>query len=244
MPNYPSFVRLSIVASYLKSRYSIWRTRRIHALHRRQHEAAYAEIDTIIRRFHDAGGLKHDFQAYKLFELSSLLSKHRPKKILELGSGTTTAVFSNYVRQDRGSSLTVIDESQHWLDNARRLAQIDDFDKRFDLIVAPKIEEWVDSTPIARYDVNITGEYDFILVDGPSLTIGGVKDKRAVNTNILPIIDRQETAIILVDIRAATVDAMLRHALDHYKITRSDIITGNLRPGYNYFTRFEKRLGV
>ena len=65
---------------------------KLHRHHRVQNSDAYVEIDAILARFRSAGGLKHDFQPYKLFQLRQLLERYRPATMLELGSGSSTAV--------------------------------------------------------------------------------------------------------------------------------------------------------
>lgn len=204
--------------------------------------ARYAGIDRIIDRFRANGGLKHEFQAYKLVALASLLEQHKPNKILELGSGTTTAVFSDYIRNTPGSTLTVIDESPDWLENARNIADIPSDDGRFSLRFAPKVETALPEGPIARYDIDLAADYDFVLVDGPSLTIDGVKNKRAVNDNIIALLGPQGPKLIAVDIRRATVDAMRQAAKGYYEVMPSDLFRGGLMPiGYRYFTLFKRK---
>jgi ubiquinone/menaquinone biosynthesis C-methylase UbiE len=81
--------------------------------------AEYQKYDNIIKRFRSSGGLKHDFQAYKLYSLVKLLNQEQPRSILELGTGTSTMIFKEYVSKEDGACLTSVDESMHWLDNTR-----------------------------------------------------------------------------------------------------------------------------
>ena len=50
---------------------------KLHRHHRVQNSDAYVEIDAILARFRSAGGLKHDFQPHKLFQLRQLLERYR-----------------------------------------------------------------------------------------------------------------------------------------------------------------------
>ena len=103
----------------------------LYRRHRAQN-AAYVDIDAILARFRSAGGLKHDFQPYKLFQLRQLLERYRPASMLELGSGSSTAVFAAHIRE-YGGRLCSVDESDSWLANAMKLAGIEADDKHFEM---------------------------------------------------------------------------------------------------------------
>ena len=142
---------------------------------------AYVDIDDVVTRFRGSGGLKHRFQAYKLFELNQLLERHRPATILELGSGSSTAIFAAFVKQGEGRHLTSVDESGKWLANARSLAGINADDARF---------TWLESQPRAHQDASgvrigygiSAAPYDFVFIDGPSLKLDGVQQRMRSTT--------------------------------------------------------------
>ena len=183
---------------------------RIHHKHRQFHANSYHRIDTILEIFRTAGGLKHDYQAYKLYSLREILYAKRPRRILELGTGTTTAVFADYVREC-GGELWSVDESIDWLANSRRLASIEDGDDRFHLLHAAKLsQKGEDGRPVAiGYDIEWGDEvFDLILVDGPSLWVDGVRYRQAINPDIFDIFNCNPPHTILVDIRASTVNAI------------------------------------
>ena len=74
--------------------------KKAHLSHRKEHLHDYADIDEIVKSFTSGGGLKHEFQSYKLWELKKYLEMHSPKNILELGSGSSTLIFCKiYFRQ-------------------------------------------------------------------------------------------------------------------------------------------------
>ena len=67
---------------------------RAHKVHRQNSPGEYEEILAIISKFRNSGGLQHEFQAYKLFELQKYLQMFKPTSILELGSGSSTFIFA------------------------------------------------------------------------------------------------------------------------------------------------------
>ena len=83
-----------------------------------------------------------------MFSLVQLLKDLRPENILELGSGTTTAVFADWVRSNEGVRLHSIDESESWIGKSSKLAGISKDDERFRMMNAPKIvEKFEDGRP-------------------------------------------------------------------------------------------------
>ena len=211
----------------------------IHQAHRIGHQKDYKRIDEILKQFRNAGGLKHDYQAYKLFSLWKLLLVERPQRILELGSGASTAMFADYVRLFGGQLLS-IDESGEWLANSKRLADIDTDDPRFTLRQADKQVLRKDGKPLEiGYDIRFDdGVFDLVLIDGPSLRVDGGRFKQAVNPNIFDIVDQAPPKLILVDIRKATVAAISQRLPGRYQCEISDVIQETIRPGYRYFTEF------
>ena len=55
-----------------------------HRKHLKCFSDDYEEINKIIENFRGSGGLKHEFQLYKLWELQKYLTKYKPKKLLSL----------------------------------------------------------------------------------------------------------------------------------------------------------------
>ena len=73
---------------------------------------AYAEIQP-------TGASGFSRQPYKGFDLIRLLRKHQPKKIIEMGSGTTTAVFVHFAKQT-GAECISYEHSPVWADSANK----------------------------------------------------------------------------------------------------------------------------
>jgi len=209
--------------------------RNAHHLHRLKHERDYLELDHIVNKFRASGGLKHEFQAYKLWCLKDLLTKYQPRRILEFGSGSSTLILSNHVRENDGILLS-IDEDERWASNTANLVAIDKDDK---IEIRTERKTFISDAnpPEIKYDIIIEEEFDFVLIDGPSLQIDGIKRKDAVNSNVfeLPYLPQ----IIVVDVRRATAEAISRAYGDKYDTYLSDLFTGKpVTNDYNYFSVF------
>ena len=118
---------------------------------------------------------------------------------------------------------------------------------------APKIvEKFEDGRHQASYDLNLTDGYDFVLIDGPSLNIDGEKRKDTINTDIFKLVQVSAPQSIIVDVRVATVNAMIEKLPD-YECFISDLIGSpnpeglvsdnafGFKPGYRYFSYFQKK---
>jgi hypothetical protein len=227
--------------------------RKVHHIHYSKNNTEYSAIDKIVEKYRNVGGLVNDYQSYKLYSLVRLLKRYKPKKILEFGSGTTTAVFADWVKANNGVSLVSVDESTEWITKSSSLAGIAEDDARFKMVSAPKIvEELQGGLTGARYNMPFDGNFDFVLVDGPSLNVDGVKRKDTINTDIFKLTEFSSPQVIVVDIRVATVNAMMKK-LNNYNLFLSDLIwkpnpeglvsdqAFGVRPGYRYFSYFEKK---
>lgn len=209
--------------------------RKIHRLHREKFQNEYNKIDEILDCYHAAGGLKHEFQAYKLFSLKRILEEKKPKSILELGTGSSTPIFSHYVRKSGDRCLTAIDENEQWLHNSMLLANVEKNDKQFNFILSKKKFNKDKSPQESKYNISLLDHYDLVFIDGPSLNCNGIKYKDAINSNIF---DLAHPKIIIVDIRKATVNEIKKRMKSLYHCIDSDVILGNLTNNYNYFTEF------
>lgn len=209
----------------------------IHKKHRVKHQESYKRLENIIERFHSNSGLANNAQHYKLFELDRLLEKCKPNSILELGTGSTTPIFVDYARKN-GASLICVDESKHWLENSRKLSGINNHEQNIHFIYASKkVSKEVDPIQIA-YDFVVRAQVDFVLIDGPSLDVDGVKNLDAINSNIFSIVDLDPPKTILVDVRTATVKTMCNRLGAMYSCHLSDLQIRDLHDNYNYFTIF------
>jgi predicted O-methyltransferase YrrM len=216
-----------------------------HLLHKRLNKEKHKEAEEVLRRYRREGStLRHRYQEYKLVSLISLLNDVAPKTILELGAGSTTAIFANYIRRVPGTRLSSVDEHNWYLDQARRVAEVEKLDSRFTFICLPQklIRNDLGVVEGAKYDGELIDRWDFIFIDGPSAWEGKNKNKQAISCNVFDLLDRYRPQTIVVDGRRATVKALIEYLspeeYDHYP---TDLMSGDIRVGYRYFSYFRRR---
>jgi predicted O-methyltransferase YrrM len=104
--------------------------------------------------------------------LFHLVRRHRPKLILELGSGSSTVLFAAALRANgAGRVITVEHDPLHARHTARLLEQADLSD-RVELVLAPLVDlnlndrtfQWYDLAPRLR---TLIEKIDLVFVDGP-----------------------------------------------------------------------------
>lgn len=214
----------------------------LHRRHRAQNAAGYVEIDVNLARFRSAGGLKNDFQPYKLFHLRQLLERDRPASMLELGSGSSTTVFAEHIRK-YGGRLCSVDESDSWLANAMNLAGIEADDKRFEMRRRVANRGTFKNLACVGYGLAAQEDFNLVFVDGPSLRFDGVKRKDAINDDVFRIADACPPRTIVVDGRYATVRALEQHLQGRYEFEPSALMSGTPGENYNYFSIFRRNTG-
>ena len=220
------------------------RTRREHSIraahkaHFKEHANDYKNLDLYVENFRSSGGLNHQFQAYKLWSLNKLLEKYKPKSILEFGSGSSTLVFAEYAKKNNAKVLS-IDESEKWAANTLKL--IGNQNPKYVDVVAKTRKFLPEKTPKEiKYDVEIKESFDFVLVDGPSLSVDGVKYKEAVNSNIFELPELPK--VIVVDVRKATALEIAEKYGTHYNIELCDLLDDEPVPkNYNLFSVYTKK---
>ena len=209
-----------------------------HSCSRYSNRKEYRIIDSYVHKYRALGGLTNSCQYYKLFRLKKLLEEEKPKSIIELGTGASTIVFAEFVRDSQDAHLTCVDESRCWLENSQKLAKIDSSDTRFCMITANRLFINNHDLKQIKYDMNFDKDFECVFIDGPNAEIDGVKHKDAVNTNIFDIAKRKLPRLIIVDIRQATVEELKKRLGEKYDVFVSDMITGRICREYRYFTVF------
>lgn len=217
---------------------------RAHISSAEMNSSDYESVNAILTRYRTDGGLQHDFQAYKLFQLKMLLRRIKPKRILELGSGSSTALFAEYVRQADGKCFVCsIDDDDKWLEQAKRMAWNDiPYAGLAEFIRAPRTTDVSSFPPESRYDIVLDEAFDFVFIDGPPMRIGNIKNKSMVNSNIFDLVEKNPPQTIVVVVRRPTVEEIVRRCGLEYNSTVSDLILGKAnRLNYNYFSLFERK---
>lgn len=150
----------------------------------------------------------------KNLHLLELLESTQPRRILELGSGTTTATF-NYFAGSTGASVTTIESSAAWLELVRsrvpfaEAGAIFHRDVRTDKLRGCSEFEGLD---------NLKG-YDFVYVDGPP-----IPPECTFNSDIVTLLERGERPRwIVFDSRWETVRQTLVWLRDAGLIEQCDV---------------------
>lgn len=138
-------------------------------------------------------------------------------RIVELGSGASTAVFAAFVRETPGASLLSYDHSESWAELTRQALKGAGFlpHRGIEFRVAPMRE----SDRGSSYDMTLEAGIDLLYVDGPPAQRRN--GPTAINSDAIDHLDRGgRPGSIMIDLRLATVDAIRTHpASDDYSFT-------------------------
>lgn len=176
---------------------------RIAALAKR--DPTYAAFLKVLTKG-DATGIRgHPWRALDIEKALKLLA---PKRIVELGSGTSTGIFASFVNRRAEASLVSVDESEHWVGLTRSGLEAVGFlpHPRIELIAAPRI----DGKRGSHYAFQIEQDVDFVYVDGPS--VSKRDGEKTPNEDVLLAFDTGRLPhAIFIDGRIDTVEAIRRH---------------------------------
>jgi hypothetical protein len=168
-----------------------------------RYEPRLLECSSTFRRL---SGQDFPFQPERARLLISLLERKRPRVVLELGSGTSTAWFAAYARKHAAKVIS-IDQNREWLNAAAAAAaEIGPVETVF----APVVAE----AGGARYDLSLP-DADFVYLDGPSPRGLSPAPGAGVVYQDVPNLLRRggRPDVIVVDSRGATIDYMRRQGL-------------------------------
>ena len=99
------------------------------------------------------------------------LDERRPRRLLELGSGTSTAVLAAYAARHGAAVITLEHEPAYHAQTAAMLEALG-LRSAVDLRRAPCAPRHFDHRRYACYDTTLSGTFDFVFVDGPPLQLG------------------------------------------------------------------------
>jgi predicted O-methyltransferase YrrM len=104
--------------------------------------------------------------------LTHLVRRHRPRLILELGSGSSTFLFAAALRANGSGRLIAVEhDREHAMQTAQFLAQAD-LSEWVQLVIVPLAERRIGDRGFLWYDLNallgtLTERIDLLFVDGP-----------------------------------------------------------------------------
>lgn len=177
----------------------------------------YDLANKILNKFHNGGGLRPPLQKYKLAELYRLLRQYKPNEIVELGSGSSTAIVAEYCHNTKIQAIS-IDENTVWIENTLKIITDLGYDESVRL--TQKTASLSDDKLAARYNHLNIASCDLLIVDGPSLVQEGVNHKHAVCLDASEINAR----VILVDMRKETTLFLAKLFKFRYNVIYSDIL--------------------
>ena len=199
------------------------------------HADIYDLANRILNKFHNGGGLRPPLQEYKLAELYRLLRQYKPNKIVELGSGSSTAIVAEYCHNTKNQAIS-IEENTSWIENTLKI--ITDLGYEESVMLTQKTASLSEDKLVARYNQLNIASCDLLIVDGPSLVQEGVNHKHAVCLDASEI----DAAVILVDMRKETTHFLTKLFKFKYNVLLSDILF-RLNPvnrPLRYWTVFER----
>lgn len=105
-------------------------------------------------------------------ELAERLERRRPERILELGSGISTAVLAQYAARTSARVVT-LEHQPAFVARTRRLLAALGLDGVVDLRLARlRPHACADGRRRRWYDASLEGSFDFVFVDGPPVATG------------------------------------------------------------------------
>ena len=164
----------------------------------------YAHFMNTLTEGGASGARRHPWRE---LDLLKVLDRVRPKRIVELGSGTSTGVFTAYVRETEGASLLSYDHSQEWAELTRQALEGAGLlpHRHIELRVVPMRE----SVRGSSYDMTLETGIDLLYVDGPPVLL---RDGPTANQDAIDHLDSGgRPRAIMIDKRLATVEAIRIH---------------------------------
>jgi len=171
---------------------------------------------------------KNSRQPIKGYDLFILLDKYIPKKICELGSGTTSAIFSSWSNKNN-SEFVAYASFEKW--TKVTIECIKHLSKNSDLEILYVPSEISPDQSATRFSKPIPVGSDFVYIDGPPCILE--TGKKVPNDDIILFFESgNKPKTIVIDGRLETVDLILNHEYSsHYKF----------HPSYQY-ARMNNRL--
>ena len=215
------------------------RFERAIARDRVKHPKDFAFADEVLQAFHSQGGLRQYTQVYKLVSLIRLLQAEKPGSILELGTGSSSVVFAMYAGET-GATVIHVDESAQWLENTRKNVKSFATVRQSQFYLAPAVADLTATPPSFRYRYSVDRAYDMIFIDGPALVADSQEYKHAVCGDIFEVPKQLIPALVVVDMRKPTVEAMIRRLGDIYRVEISDVLARRPQDNFRYYSIFRR----
>lgn len=133
--------------------------------------------------------------AQKILEL---LEEHRPKKILDLGSGYSTVMLGLWAKENKAEVIS-LEQSQLYLNKTRQLLN------KYDLDITVHYAPLTETPNGLFYEYDLPDDIDFAIIDGPAWTKDG---RRATFHQIYPHLSKN--FVVWVDDSHRDLDTIAR----------------------------------
>ena len=166
----------------------------------------YPEINFSYGQFKINGQISAGRQPIKGYDLWKLLIKYKPSNIVELGSGTTSAIFSLYSKKFIAKYIA-FESFDSWREvTINSISNISGFNENI-LFVPSQVNNNSSATLFTKI---IPSDVELLYIDGPPCTLEN--GSKVPNYDIILAFDKGILPkIIVVDGRHETIDLILKH---------------------------------
>lgn len=206
-------------------------------------ERIYPGYINYIKQLDDGGAMGGRAFPWRAIEQIRVLDISSPSSIIEFGSGTSSALFLEYLNKKENSEMVSFDESEtyakltedaieNYISNDKNILKI---------IYAPKKV----NSKGSYYDSIKPQSCDLLYIDGPTVEI--INGKKSANQDIIHMFEKNiYPKVIMVDGRIDTVKAILDLEGKNYKFYPSMMYSVNSTKNlithiFNiFFTNYER----
>ncbi len=176
-----------------------------------------------IEEYVKGGGFRYNrnFQLYKLISIYSILQKHQPSSVLELGSGSTTSVL-NHWSKDNETKVTVFEESDKWMENTKGIiSRIGGLSPRLNMTFNKRMMSQEKPIEVFRYTDIYKDQLDILIIDGPSTLVDGDFKAEVFTDDLDEMLNFNYPKVILIDNRKSTYAHLKKKISDKYHMKPS-----------------------
>lgn len=161
-------------------------------------------LDEYRRKSTSTGASYSDYQV-----LYNWVRQHKPREILECGTGVSTVVMAQALRENEAEygikgHITSMEETIEYHKKATEIFPRE-LNPYAELLFSPAMEDHYHFFRGVRYTDIPNRAYDFVFVDGPSLHTSPKDKHMAINIDFINILQTSRTAIsAIIDTRTTT----------------------------------------
>jgi len=163
--------------------------------------AAWSPLQEYLTRTRSTGCSYIDY-----WQLYRAIRRHRPREVLELGTGASTVVIAQALLENGVGRVTSMEESEDWYIHARQNLPSG---LPVDIALSSTVEDCFSIFRGIRYRDIPDRSYDFVFVDGPSYRTG--KGEITFDFDLIRIVERSQGPVrAIIDKRVSTCFVMQR----------------------------------